>query len=342
MRKECIYCRQIKSEAEFNREHVIPQAFGKFDGQNLVLTCVCIECNDYFAREFDEKLARDTLEGIQRVKKGLKAAKDFRTLGKRSTTRVEVQDGSARGAFGYHVPSDDGSELRVNLLPCIGFSKDEQEFHYFVLGALPSKDTVVASLALKKGDRYSIRTWGMPFDTARAALEAKGFPRFEEITEVPVPKGPIRMETVGIVSHPQFRVMSKIALNYLAAVSSPDFARRVEFNEVRSYVRFDERPPVGPVSISEIPAVIEDNDGNRADGHYVSLTIDPKERVIVQISLLMCFHYTIVLWDGGFFRSRFGLARGCAHFFDTRTFKISRIPPLPLVLPSGFKAETRI
>jgi hypothetical protein len=275
------------------------------------------------------------LEGIQRVKSGLKPAKDFRTLGKRSTTHVEVQEGPARGAVGYHVPSDDGTELRVILLPTIGFSRDEREFQYFAPDKLPTKDELATSMGLKKGDTFSIRIWEMPFDAALDALEAKGFPRFTDVTEVHLPRGPIRMETVGVVSHPEFRVMSKIAMNYLAAVSSPDFARRVEFNEVRAYVRYNVQPEGQPVSVSKVPGEVTDPDGNVAEGHYVSLTIDERERVVVQISLLMCFHYTVLLWNGGFFRSRFPIPRGCAHFFDTRGRTITRMNPLPLLLPGG-------
>ena len=52
-------------------EHVIPQSFGKFATKTPTLKCVCDECNAYFSKELDLLLARDTLEGVTRSKKGI-------------------------------------------------------------------------------------------------------------------------------------------------------------------------------------------------------------------------------------------------------------------------------
>jgi hypothetical protein len=43
----------------FNREHVIPQAFGVFDRNNMALGCVCCERNPYFGDGIDRRLARE-------------------------------------------------------------------------------------------------------------------------------------------------------------------------------------------------------------------------------------------------------------------------------------------
>lgn len=42
----CIYCMEEKGKALFNRDHVIPEAFGTFDDY-LVLTSVCQACNQF-------------------------------------------------------------------------------------------------------------------------------------------------------------------------------------------------------------------------------------------------------------------------------------------------------
>lgn len=46
--RRCIYCLDEKDEVEFDREHLIPQAFGTFDSDTLVIDCVCKSCNGYF------------------------------------------------------------------------------------------------------------------------------------------------------------------------------------------------------------------------------------------------------------------------------------------------------
>ncbi len=68
----CIYCAKTEEETSFKgKEHVIPQSFGKFGSKTPTLHCVCDECNDYFNKELDQKLARDTIEGVTRYKKGI-------------------------------------------------------------------------------------------------------------------------------------------------------------------------------------------------------------------------------------------------------------------------------
>lgn len=66
----CIYCRA--TGAPFSRDHVIPEAFGKFEN-NFVLTCVCSECNQFFGDELELVLGRNSREAILRLHHGVKA-----------------------------------------------------------------------------------------------------------------------------------------------------------------------------------------------------------------------------------------------------------------------------
>src|SRR6187551_2390052 len=69
----CLYCRETKGAVLFNREHVVPESFGRFR-QNFVLkNVVCRDCNDYFGRTLDLKLAPETIEGLDRYKVGGKS-----------------------------------------------------------------------------------------------------------------------------------------------------------------------------------------------------------------------------------------------------------------------------
>lgn len=69
--EQCIYCKKQGRENFKGVEHVIPQSFGKFGTKTPTLKCVCDECNAYFSKELDLLLARDTLEGVTRSKKGI-------------------------------------------------------------------------------------------------------------------------------------------------------------------------------------------------------------------------------------------------------------------------------
>jgi hypothetical protein len=64
----CLYCRETKDANVFNREHVLPEAFGKYEGNFVLKGVVCEACNTYFANHLDIKLARDSIEGLDRYR----------------------------------------------------------------------------------------------------------------------------------------------------------------------------------------------------------------------------------------------------------------------------------
>ena len=67
----CIYCDETDQAKFSGREHVIPQAFGKFGAKTPTLRCVCDGCNAIFGRQLDQMLARDTPEGVSRYHQGI-------------------------------------------------------------------------------------------------------------------------------------------------------------------------------------------------------------------------------------------------------------------------------
>jgi hypothetical protein len=66
----CIYCDEDDATKFSGREHVIPQAFGTYGAKTPTLKCVCDHCNQYLGREIDQILARETLEGLARYRRG--------------------------------------------------------------------------------------------------------------------------------------------------------------------------------------------------------------------------------------------------------------------------------
>src|SRR5215208_2756526 len=89
----CIYCKVEKHAQEFNIEHVIPRAFGMFEQNFTLKNTVCEACNTYFSRELEPHLARDGVEGIERFEYGLKPASEYKSLGARATSRVQLPAG---------------------------------------------------------------------------------------------------------------------------------------------------------------------------------------------------------------------------------------------------------
>ena len=93
---QCIYCKKEEIGKFKGKEHVIPQSFGKFSSKTPTLKCVCDECNAYFSKELDLLLARDTLEGVMRAKKGLTS--QTKTLPK--SVKFSLAETLENGEFG--------------------------------------------------------------------------------------------------------------------------------------------------------------------------------------------------------------------------------------------------
>lgn len=73
-RRICIYCRRDLPVSAFNREHILLQALGRFNGEPTTIHSVCRECNQYFGDSIDLLFARGSVEALLRIELGLKPA----------------------------------------------------------------------------------------------------------------------------------------------------------------------------------------------------------------------------------------------------------------------------
>ena len=316
----CIYCTVEKDEDGFNRDHVIPEAFGLFDG-NFVLTCVCVACNQFFGDTLELKLARDSLEGHDRVRVGLKDATDFRSLGKRSTTYVEFDgDSAVAGARGYLLAPKEGPELATTVMPRVGFRRDPGgPFEWFPIDRLPNQEELLAR-GYRRGEPLHMQTQGeASIEEFRAALSTRGL-TFTVDSEIAPLRGRVHAEVVFKVDRPEFRAHTKIALNYLAAVAGPEVALLPCFDQARRFVRYDEGSnPVAPPRRAR---------PHPSGCHYLSVQ-NVGDKVVAHLSLLMrVAYYTITLAPEGF-----SLPLASAHFFNTDTRDVTPT----LVLPTNLE-----
>src|SRR5574341_545889 len=96
----CIYCLNDKPADAFTKaEHVMPQAFGRFQDNFTLNGIVCDDCNQYFGDNLEIDLGRDTVEGISRYEYGIRNPVDFKSLGKRSRLQnKKIAEGPVKGA----------------------------------------------------------------------------------------------------------------------------------------------------------------------------------------------------------------------------------------------------
>ena len=335
--KRCIYCLNEKDESLFNREHVVPEAFGTFKG-NLVLDCVCQSCNSFFSKELDLKLARDTIEGLERFKSGLKQPQEFKSLGKRSTSRVEiVQDGPMKGVICEMRPKSDYPGFDIEPLPQIGLSNNEDgPFDFFLLDELPAKDEL-EKMGYAPGSEVFMRVWGTTLDEAISRLEPRGVQKGEELGQTMPDKGVVKSEYVFRISHPEFRAVTKIAMNYLAYVAGAGIVLMPQFNEARRYVTDGVRPSEQIVSIIPVVHFTRQSTDQKMTAHFVS--IERRGMLIVaQVSLLCLIRYAIVLSRAPF-ALEFTLNSG--HLFDLDRRQVTTFNPPQLWIAEKYSARHR-
>ena len=140
--QRCIYCLETKPIDAFNREHIIPQAFGKFEmgkgGGPVTIRCVCKDCNQRFGDTLDHVLGRTSIYGVLRLNEGLKDPAEFvppPSLTIKPTDR--------------ELPP--GAELRIRqggfeVKPSIGLAKQRDDRHeHFAPDRIPTRSEILSS-----------------------------------------------------------------------------------------------------------------------------------------------------------------------------------------------------
>jgi len=313
----CIWCTQKKPEEEFNREHVVPEAFGTFEQNFTLVHVVCAACNGFFSRELEPWLTRDSLEGFERYNYGQKPTTDFKSQGKRSTARVQLSEGPYAGAWGYSVPGEEA--LGVRPFPQIGFSPSKEgPFEWFMLSDLPAKDDLLA-----KGFSGDIHTRLCECNPAEVIelLAARGIKC--TLTESFDPStGRAWVEHVFRPGVPHRRALAKIALNYVAHQFGATIALEPRFDPIRALVMAGTEPTYKYFDVDENPIVTWDKqDGKRLFGHaLVVRQRDDQVEAIVSLYNRLRHGYLLALGPGTYLEPR-------GHFFDISNRAIHPMGP---------------
>jgi hypothetical protein len=146
----CIYCLQDKNKLDFQkREHVIPQCFGRFTPDNLVLRdLVCDECNQFFGDKIELFWGRDSLEGLLRLKHGLRP-KGF--LRKKERVKSKIHEGDFKGVIVTEGVSESGRVGVEKLVQAGFYNKEKNEYNYFEIGNIPfAKELVEQGYDIKE------------------------------------------------------------------------------------------------------------------------------------------------------------------------------------------------
>ncbi len=137
---KCIYCLETKSKNSYKkREHVIPQCFGKFSPDNMILyESVCDDCNQYFGNKIELFFGRDSLEGIERLRHGIKPRKPLKNPRR---VQSKICEGEWKGVIVRERYKDQSNEIGLEKVVQAGFyNKFKFGYDYFEPKDIPSGD----------------------------------------------------------------------------------------------------------------------------------------------------------------------------------------------------------
>lgn len=300
--KTCIYCK-TKDQAVFQGvEHLIPQSFGKFGTETPTLKNVCDDCNGYFAKELDQVLARDSWEGINRYKKGIKS-REQRPL---KRLRISLEKVPEMGDFGGLVFSGVDSSTG-KLLPPKGQFQIKNiktgEFDVFFLEEI--KDMKLDDELYGKAGTRTTKIFAFSEDEHDEVLEEvkKIIPTYtiKEKFRPPFMEGKKDGDTVelpiwieGTIDNPVKRALVKILLNFAAFYMGEDEVLKPEWNSAIAYVRQNAEPIMGKLDTD--PFWGEETKNMRLMNDSFNIRIENEgKNVVGKIQVYNHYTYTFIL-----------------------------------------------
>ncbi|UCE39463.1 MAG: hypothetical protein JSW00_09655 [Thermoplasmata archaeon] len=236
---KCIYCLEDKSKSLFrSTDHVIPQAFGRFQNNLTLNKLVCDDCNQYFGENIELYLGRDSLEGIARYNYGIRSKKEplYR--------RVKMKIGRVGELGGVHVvlkDSNNADEPGLEAITQVGFFHPERKkYDYFTEKEIPERQEL-------ENQGYQLNNKKIVFygdiELLVKLLKDKGInikieKIYEEIQNMP--RGKIPVYVKARIDRIVYRGLSKIVFNYLTYHMGRKFVLREDFNGLRNFIRDDQ------------------------------------------------------------------------------------------------------
>lgn len=295
----CIYCLRQLPVDQFDREHVLSQAFGSYEQAPVLHRCVCKECNRYFGNTLELGFARGAFEGLLRYRLGVKTP----DLGPIDLRYVEfaIPPGSDWSGVRLRLVQDE-SGPKLKILPQAAF-----------LDPLAGEWTHFTSNEMRPGflsDRPDLKKAPLRIyagsyeenETVIAKLRLEGID-FRKEGDLKLPESlvnalDIEVEVSFTVNQGIRRCIAKYAFNYMTSICGTAFALGSDFNLVRRFIRFDEIPPYPLVATSFSPILYDDSPLRRqTNGHL--LTVEwAGEDLVAQVSLFNYLTYSVLLSRG--------------------------------------------
>jgi len=329
----CIYCLREVPADEFNREHVISQAFGSFENNLTLIDMVCRTCNQFFGDNLERILARDSHEAYHRIETGLTPADAIAHLPQDRLTFTVALTGEWSGLRLRLLATPEGRT--VELVPQVGLPRRAGVgWIYLTEAELANPDTALSTDYDNQGQIRILAPSIEVQDRLITLLAQRGIP-FQPEGEI----APLDNETDEIEIYVNSRIdpvikrcIAKMVFNYLASVTSRAFVLLPAFNSIRAYIRCGTSPSYLLVDADDTPILANDQRTSRqTEGHIVTVNWTADRRHVVgQLSLFNRIRYRVSLA-----RDFSGIWRPIrsGHHFDISRHRISALQATSLYVP---------
>jgi len=301
----CVYCGASPSTAKFNREHVVPEAFGMFEDNFVLHGVVCRKCNSYFSGELEIPLARQTYEGLSRYESGIALPDEKKRIGHSRRLRAVLEGTDFDGAAIEWCRDPDTSKLAARPARQIGIAQVEHgPVSWFVPSELPSRDAIHSL-----GFTLPVTLWflGCHPEEVRGLLIERGWPASyipvtaEEVGLGPyaIPGATLPLRVSGTIDDVVLRAIAKIAFNYLI-YHFEGVARMDQLAGIRHYIRYGDNPfRRSFVSVSKGSSFGNVPPEVRLEAHMVAIDWDwRRKRLVGNVSLFDWAKYSLAFGDG--------------------------------------------
>lgn len=287
---------------------MLPQSMGSFEPRNLVIQpstnrcCVCKSCNDFFGRELDQVLARDSFEAVLRYYYGLKSQAKLHELGlTRITFRLPETCGDLSGAK-MRLDFDEEGTIARYLAQVRIRNKKEKKNEFLTIDELKriAEDTAIYDLR----EMAIVGQLGPKHDLLQSKLqellEDLGLPFIHGNVETSETEMISGIQIIAIFDVIMQRAIAKIAFNYMSTILetvSQELIYADDFDTVRSFIRSGAVPEFEVVSISKRNLLRADQ---ATHGHLVTLEAGRKsgrQKFIGHVALFNTLTWQVILAD---------------------------------------------
>ncbi len=339
----CIYCLETKPRHAFNTEHVVPFAFGGFEGA-LTMTRevdprVCKQCNSRFGDTLDRVFARDSFEALLRLTLGMKPPEGIAQLGR---TRVNLQLSSDSALGPVHLELavvDDEGTLALLIRPQVRFHLAGGGFLCLTEEQLRTSDPrLLEGVDTSRKDIFWSRQHGDAYERILALLAGYGI-SFTPGAQYTPPVSPEELEvtvnsTIDVTIR---RAVARIAYNYTAKVTwstAPSFIFSKDFDPVRAFILEGEGDPTSFVRLMPLREQDRDLDSRSRKGrsHLLVVSWDPHDDIGILGTVVL---FSQRPYDVRLCRKPSGvwIDLRSGHEYSLATMKVSPIPSGRYIIP---------